>query len=634
MQLVSFQIKECFGFRDSGQVNLQNPTNLIYLLGRNSAGKTSFLTALAHFAPSLKPQAHQNFANFDPSAREVPCLLGEYRVGRGNLTVDVFVKAFRDKIDALNHGAPNTIGSNEYKRLTDEQIRKIRTIYTEFIEEIVREGTLWVQRTGSGDYQFSTTSSFVDYTDRRRQQISDLLINLPGQLKLQVNANGQLFINGNSWQPFRQMTPDEIESLLAHQLPVIVRFDKAYSLLDMLPDVIKIEHLAQSSNRLTTALVMYLGKSQVERLLNGQNPIELRRIQNKLQEKINTLMGEVNRDHSEGTELLKIDLLLAPGGLQVTAITGDKQSFYRHLSDNTKFLFAYHLYMAIYNLRGNILLFDEPNNGFHATAQERLLGFLNGLGAKGNLIVVSTHSEHLIDPDHLTGVRLMVADNQGYLSIRNKWYESTAGSGDFLALRPITDAIGLKYGTNRLTIRDKVIITEGVTELLYLRAFRQLLSYQGELHIAPATGEKTIPYVVALLISQGLHFKVVVDTTVGRKSTKEELQEMYDIPDTSICEVEVPAGFPQAKGSGIEDVFSKADFAKLLMSTGNTPGADFETLSNSKYMKNPKIVPKRVVAHEFNKHVTTYSKDDFEEETLTNMRRILDFCMNDDWFQI
>jgi len=226
----------------------------------------------------------------------------------------------------------------------------------------------------------------------------------------------------------------------------------------------------------------------------------------------------------------------------------------------------------------------------------------------------------------------MKSDDKGYLNIRNKWYGSTTGNGDFQALRPILDAIGLKYGANNLTIRDKVIVTEGVTELLYLRAFRKLLGYECELHIAPATGDDTIPHVVALLISQGLRFKVVVDTTVGHKSTKNKLQESYGIPDASICEVEVPIGFPQAKGSGIEDVFSKADFAKLLTNTGNTPGADFDMLSNSGYMKKPKVVPKRVVAHEFFKHVINFSENDFEEETLTNMHRILDFCMNDDWF--
>ncbi len=42
------------------------------------------------------------------------------------------------------------------------------------------------------------------------------------------------------------------------------------------------------------------------------------------------------------------------------------------------------------------------------------------------------------------------------------------------------------------------------------------------------------------------------------------------------------------------------------MNTGHTLEADFEALPNSKYMKKPKIVPKRVVAHKFNKCVAAH----------------------------
>ena len=107
-------------------------------------------------------------------------------------------------------------------------------------------------------------------------------------------------------------------------------------------------------------------------------------------------------------------------------------------------------------------------------------------------MIISTHSEHLIDPDYLTGVRLMTADDKGYLSVRNKWYAKTTGPGDFQALRPILDAIGLKYGMNCLTIRDKVIVTEGVTELLYLQAFRQfnsVMSVSFILHLRLGMGQ-------------------------------------------------------------------------------------------------------------------------------------------------
>jgi energy-coupling factor transporter ATP-binding protein EcfA2 len=440
MQLVTFQIKDCFGFRDSGQVDLEDPTNLIYVLGRNSSGKTSFLTALAHFAPRLTPQAHANFANFNASSPK-SYLLGEYIVGEGDLTGDAFIDAYLSKMKELNQGTSATTVSKEYQQLRDGLAKELRTLYSDFIEKVMDQGNLWVRRNASGEYQFSTNRNFKDCTERVKQQVPRLLANVLTQLGLQVQQNNTMLISG-SWQPFLQPTADEIESPLVRQLPRIASFSQEYSLLDALPDIIKIEHLTQSPGPLTTALIDYLGKTEVDRLLKGQSPFERREIKDRLQEKINALVDKVNQALAVGKGLLAIDLDRVDG-LQVTVSVDSKPSFYRHLSDNTKLLFAFHLYEAVYNLSGNILLFDEPNNGFHATAQEQLLGFLRNLGAKGNLVVLSTHSEHLIDLDHLTGVRLMTADDQRYLSIRNKWYASTTGRGDFLAPRPILDAIGL-----------------------------------------------------------------------------------------------------------------------------------------------------------------------------------------------
>lgn len=108
-----------------------------------------------------------------------------------------------------------------------------------------------------------------------------------------------------------------------------------------------------------------------------------------------------------------------------------------------------------------------------------------------------------------------------------------------------------------------------------------------------------------------------------------KLQEGYGIPDTAICEVEVPSRFPETPGSGIEDIFSKNDFSKILVNTARMPEPGFETLANSQSMRKKNIVPKRVVAHPFNKWIANFSENDFDEETIVNMRRLLDFCAND-----
>src|SRR5229473_1259386 len=93
----------------------EDPTNLIYVLGRNSSGKTSFLTALAHFAPSLIPQAHPNFVNFERTS-QASYLVGKYKLGKDDFKIDTFIEAFLTGMNALNQGASVTINSVEYKR--------------------------------------------------------------------------------------------------------------------------------------------------------------------------------------------------------------------------------------------------------------------------------------------------------------------------------------------------------------------------------------------------------------------------------------------------------------------------------------------------------------------------------------
>ena len=217
-------------------------------------------------------------------------------------------------------------------------------------------------------------------------------------------------------------------------------------------------------------------------------------------------------------------------GLQITVETDHKMSFYSHLSDNTKFLFAYYLFQEVHNIKGDILLFDEPNNGFHPSAQEFLLAFLQSL-AKQNLLIVSTHSEYMIDLDYLSGVRIMTTNNNRIV-VKNYVYSKGKGTGDYLALQPILDAIGLRYG-QQINLRGKIIITEGITDLLYLRAFKSILDYDVELCIAPARGDSTFLSLLPLLIAQGISFKIIIDTG----NIKTAIQKSYGVEDKYICEI-------------------------------------------------------------------------------------------------
>jgi len=384
-----------------------------------------------------------------------------------------------------------------------------------------------------------------------------------------------------------------------------------------------------NDNQFEKTFVNYLGAEKVNQFLTSNDPDEREELLSELRGRVKSLTDKVNqyRDTSANTDLLEIRLH-EKNGLQITVQTDGKKSYYSHLSDNTKFLFAYYLYQETNNIKGDILLFDEPSNGFHPSAQEFILNFLKQLAADGNLVIIATHSEYLIDLDHLSGVRLMSVDNSKNIVVKNHFYNQAKDRGDYLALQPILDAIGLRYG-NQINIKDKVIVTEGITDLLYLRAFNKILECTEGIDIAPARGDGTILNIIPLLVSQGINFKVLLDTG----TVKQKIQSAFGIEDKFIFEIPIPLDYVgKMDGSGIEDLFTKADFEKLLLEIGHSPTTEYQHVSNSYYMKLSRA--KRLVAQRFYETASSFSESNFEAETIENFRTALNFCKNLDWYSL
>lgn len=642
MRLHSFQIKNCFGFGDSGKVNVDDPSNLIYILGRNSSGKTALLTAIEALFSEKVPQDFDRFENFD-LFEETLGLYAQFTDIAHDLSLDSLTANVAKAQQQTNQGNPAVVASSEFQSLVNEVTTAVAEIYDQALEEMRAAPAVWVRRTGHGDYSISAHQSFDDIPQRldaMSQKMSAALGKVGGRFE---GGTTQLLVGG-SMHAFHLLTEQEIENLLFHQFPVAVRFDRRDNLIEDLPRAIQLPHLEVKSAVLGSFLDM-LDRNTVRRFLQSNSPDARNQLLKEMQMETTKLCNTINHAaHSLGLPDLLTIQLAERGGLQIAVKTDTKTSDYAHISENTKILFAYFLLLKAGEVNASILLFDEPNNGFHATAQEELLRFLQELAGHNKQVIVSTHSEHLIDVDHLAGVRLMSTDTDGnYLAVRNKWNSSTKRKGDVLALRPVMDAIGLRFGANHLTIHDKLIVTEEPSALHYLRAFSILFGGEG-LHIAPANGGKAIVPVLALVVGQGLAFKVVVDTTTHGKTDKQLIQEWGAVPSESIYEIDIPpqfqkgsaSGLQEATDSGIEDVFSKADFRKLLTDQGNPPGPEFDGMSNSAYinMKNVGRVPKLGLAMFFSANIGRYTMESFNQETQTNIRNLLDFCANTSWFRM
>ncbi len=612
MKLKTFKIINCFGFRDSGEINLSDEHNFIYLLGRNSSGKSSVLNAIKYFEWNAKPSEKANFQNFNDSG-ETPALVAKYEVRESKLSEEEFKEDLIKKFAELkvNEGAMNY--NLKLKTLFDT----VSSLYIELITRInaAEEITIW--KLSDGHYHYLESGN-DEYTLRKEKVVD--------AIDAARDRDGNFNINGT--QRDLDITWNTFEDLLFLRSPNIYLFNEKFSLREVLPERIDSDWEG-INNKFLNIFIDYLGKEKVNQYLKSNDPEEREELLFGLRRSVTTLTDKVNqyRADSLNSDLLEI-YLHDKNGIQITVRTDGKKSYYAHLSDNTKFLFAYYLYQETNNISGDILLFDEPSNGFHPTAQTFILNFLKQLANDGNLVIVATHSEYLIDLDFLSGVRLMSIDDNKNIVVKNHFYNQTKIKGDYLALQPILDAIGFRYG-NQINIKDKVIVTEGVTDLLYLRAFNQILGLTDELDIAPARGDGTILNIIPLLVSQGINFKIVLDTG----NVKQKIKSVFGIEDKFIFEVPIPSSFiGKTDGSGIEDLFTKPDFEKRLLEIGHTPTEEYQHISNSQYIKMSGA--KRLVAQRFYETASSFSESDFEAETIENFSNVLSFCKNSDWYSL
>jgi AAA domain, putative AbiEii toxin, Type IV TA system len=411
-------------------------------------------------------------------------------------------------------------------------------------------------------------------------------------------------------------TASEFDRHIARFLPRIAYYNEQYNLTDDLPDHLTLTSVKSPPNGVTRAFIALLDADSITTLLTTNDPDEQDRLRNSQQDRANTLASTISKDSNR---LVEITLSLTPNGLQITLRTDGKKSFYRQLSDATKYLIAYHIY-ADQHEPGAILLFDEPSRGLHASAEPYLREFLERLATE-NHVIVSTHSERLINLDRLESVRLMQQDDQDRLTVLNNLRPPRDRTNYLLALQPVFDAIGLPYTAQVLTTKD-VVLTEGLTDYLYIRAFHEMGKTTPPYGITPGRGDATLLTLVPFLASQGVRMKVIID----HPAAKQRLQDAFEIPESAFFLI--PA---TGQTQGVEDIFTTADYQRILRASGYDVTADDLLIGNSAYAKQTN---KRLVAQTFRSNVAAYVPDTFELPTQENIHRLLTFCANDDWWRL
>lgn len=625
MRLESFHIRNCFGFVDSGEIDLSDPGNLVYFLGRNSSGKTSVLRAISCLEYGQVPAQHPRFENYE-KPEKLSFIRGTFSIGSSEsrtLSVDnvigEVIQQFGSTPVQIKQDEDGSFTSTSATRsaiATVALLDHMHKVYSDLVQRILDGGQVSVAKLGSGTYRFFARGDSGEGWQGRRDSVNEHI------------TSARSAFGAEGYQYPAALSFDFVEGLLFKQFPEIFFFTDRFSLGEDLPRSLREEHLRNEQNALTEAFVSILDKNTVRALLGASVRARIKSLEVELQGKLDELCKKINEDAARGNADASFIRMYVDrtSDVRIVLEADGKESYYEHLSDNTKFLIAYHIFQEARNHKNSlnaVLLFDEPNQGFHPSAETKVLRFLESLAERGNQVLVATHSQHLIDLDRLTAVRTMTRTEDGTLLVDNRLYGASGANRDTLALQPVTDAIGLRYA-DQLVTQDKVVVTEGYTELLYLRLFARLLGHEVP-NLAPVTGEGKILTFMPFLISQGISFKIALDES----RTKENILKSIPVPNDSFFIVAEHLGPKARRTVGVEDLFSKDNFKMLLKRCGhNANEKHFSSVSNSEYAKSSGV--KALVAREAYES-NDLDKTHFSKETTENFEALLTFCENDGW---
>lgn len=222
-----------------------------------------------------------------------------------------------------------------------------------------------------------------------------------------------------------------------------------------------------------------------------------------------------------------------------------------------------------YGARGEekfIYLFDEPGSYLHNAAQSILLKAMADL-AKSHPVIFSTHSEFLLDPEiiNVNNVRIVEKNDR---QIKLVPLSEVAEKRTMGALSTLYNALRMKVPINS-TINQKVIVTEGITDLYF---WKMLF---GDLIILPGFGAGQNEYLISIAIGTSKKYMAWFDGDVAgeqaiQKYTRffgeEEKKHWKKYLNNSGTEIKLEQILSQADQKRLADLFNARDLKKAITS--------------------------------------------------------------------
>ena len=212
-----------------------------------------------------------------------------------------------------------------------------------------------------------------------------------------------------------------------------------------------------------------------------------------------------------------------------------------------------------------VVLLDEPGVYLHVNAQKKILELFEDFTLNNNQIIYTTQLPTMIYQNDLYRIRTIIKDEVGNSNISNKYYSLPHKMGSKNeTITPILTAIGMNmgYSFTGMDIEKINIITEGISDYNYIRAFLIQKEYRKEYNIIPSSSVSNIHNLVSILIGWGYNYKIILDQD---KAGREQYKVLTSKLLVDINDIKFADGTNKINKNNytIEDLFSEDDKEKI-----------------------------------------------------------------------
>jgi len=513
----NFIIKD---FKGIQEVNIDlDSDRIITLVGLNESGKTSVMEAINLFYEMIKEEEPQEDS------------LNFFRPKGTDFTGDIYVES-------------NLV-------FEDEDIAKINTYWK---EEMGKRTTLEISKDFS--YTFKFNFKLHKFQKVNRSCGFDVKTSSATRSLSKTDSGG--------WQKL-------IDFIKSNLIPEILYYD---DFIFEIPESIffvksgnpESDDISKGNNKIWQSVLNDILKASnsdfnfqehIVDIWEDDNDSALNRIslmEKILNEKITSRWGALFGEQKINFKEIKINHKYANNTLELSfkiKTNAGKIFSVNERSKGFKWFFSFLLFTEFRKNRTKNILFllDEPASNLHSSAQSKIIEAIEDLGEE-SLVIYSTHSHHLINPEWLSGSYICIneslteeefsgnlnEDDNAKIDVVKyfRYVGQGLGSDKISYFQPILDR--LDYKPSFLEPIPKITILEGKNDFYALNYFAKIiLKDEFKYNFYPGGGCNKLWEIIRLYLSWGSEFILILDGDKGGiKSQKEYLEEFGEYVEDKV----------------------------------------------------------------------------------------------------